>query len=311
MFLIDSLLGIAAAGPQAFWTATVGGGAFSLGLVTFGFVQLSRARSLEAVPTSRVRSAAQGYVELNGHARLLPGPEILSPLSLERCCWWQYRVEQRQAEDVLGRRQARWVTVDQGSSDDLFLLDDGTGACVIDPVGARVVTDVQRIWRGAQRRPDRIPKPGRHFGFGEYRYTERLMPLGGWLYAIGEFRSQTAARYDDEMQDVSHLMAEWKRDRPQLLARFDANRDGQIDVAEWELARKAAFAEVRERQVERSVQPDLHVLGKPTDRRAFILSTRTEHQLTRGMRWGGFGGVVGGLLLGTAVLFLLVARGLL
>ena len=66
----------------------------------------------------------------------------------------------------------------------------------------------------------------------------------------------------------------------------------------------------RVHQVERSIQPDLHVLSAPRDRRPFILSTKTERELTRGMRWAGMAAVAAGLVLGVAVAVALLARGL-
>lgn len=301
---------IAQAEPQHFWVATGIGILAGLGLFAFGFVQLRRARLLEDTPTSRVRSAAQGYVEFHGHARLLPGPEVRSPLSAERCCWWEYKIEQRRTEMRGGKRRTEWVTIDSRTSDELFLLDDGTGQCVIDPVGARVLPSLSRSWRGYHPRPQSFPVRSPRFAIGDYRYTERLLRFGAWMYVIGQFQSQTAARYDDESRDVSDLLAQWKRDQRSLLHRFDSNRDGQIDMQEWELARRAAIAEVRAHQVERSVQPDLHVLSKPKDRRPFILSTKTEHELTRGLRWGGGAAVAVAVALGAAVAFGLIARGL-
>ena len=300
-------VGIAHADPGPFWLWF--GLAALIGVVLFviGFRRLRHARLLEDLPTSRIRSAAQGYVEFHGHARLLPGPPIVSPLSTERCCWWDFKIEQLQKDD---KNRSRWVTIEKKTSDELFLLDDGTGQCVVDPVGARVIPSVSRRWRGRYPRPLGFPKKTSWLDGGEYRYSEQLISFGAWLYAIGAFHSQTAARYDDEMRDVSDRMAEWKRDKRALLQRFDTNRDGEIDLQEWEAARKTAIAEVRAEQVERSVQPDLHVLSAAPDRRPFILSTKTEHELTRGLRWGGLAGVVAGLLLGGIFFFGLLARGL-
>lgn len=308
--LVRALDGIAQAEPGKFWFATGFAALAGAGLFLFGFVQLRRARLLEDTPTSRIRSAAQGYVEFHGHARLLPGPEIRSPLSAERCCWWEYKIEQRRTVLRGGKRHTEWVTIDARTSDELFLLEDTTGQCVIDPVGARVIPGFSRSWRGYHPRPENFPAKTSHFGIGDYRYTERLLRFGSWLYVIGLFHSQTAARFDDETREVSELLADWKRDQRALLQRFDANGDGTIDLDEWELARKAAIAEVRAQQVERSVQPDLHVLSKPKDRRPFIVSTKTEHELTRGLRWGGGAAVAAGIALGAGVAFVLIARGL-
>ena len=79
-----------------FLLATGIGSAVALG---YGFILLARARLMEDTPLSLIRSAAQGYVELQGTARTLPGPPIVAPLSGGRCCWWRYRI------DFRGKRQ--------------------------------------------------------------------------------------------------------------------------------------------------------------------------------------------------------------
>ncbi len=310
MFAIDLLNALAQDEPGPFWMHVGVSSLLGVGACGFGFVQLRRARMLEDIPTSRIRSAAQGYVEFRGHARLLPGPEIRSPLSNERCCWWDIVVQQYRRASESGRRQSEWVTIEKLTSDELFIVDDGTGQCVIDPVGATVVPSLRRSWRGVLPRPGAYWRNRSWLGLGDYRYTERLIRYGDPLYALGLLQTQTASRDDDEVRDVGDRLAEWKRDQRRLLQRFDADRDGRIDPMEWELARRAAIEEVRAEQLERSIQPDLHVLGQPLDRRPFILSTKSEHELTRGMRWGGLAFVVVGLVLGAAVAYTLLARGL-
>src|SRR5918994_1511700 len=53
-----------------------------------------RYRQIHDLPTSRVASAAQGYVELSGKSKLLPGQPFTSRLSQETCCWYAYQIEE-------------------------------------------------------------------------------------------------------------------------------------------------------------------------------------------------------------------------
>ena len=296
-------------GPR-FWFTVAASAIGAVILLVLGFRRLGRARLLEDLPTSRIRSAAQGYVEITGHARWLPGPEIVAPLSGEKCCWWDFKIEKKRERNLANERRSQWVVIDSGASDELFLIDDGTGQCVVDPVGATVVPDVSRRWRGFHPRPLQYRKSSWFFGSGDYRYSERLVRYGSWLYAIGRFQAQIASRRDDEAYDVAELLARWKRDPKDLLTRFDANGDGEIDLDEWELARKAAIRQVRSEQVGRSVQPDLNILNRPRTRQPFILSTQDEKRLTRGLRWGGLGMVVAGFVASLGVIFVLMVRGL-
>ena len=67
--------------------AVAGGGWFALRW-------LHVARMIEDTPTSRIRSAAQGYVELGGRCRALDGTQNLAPLTQRPCVWWRCRIQQ-------------------------------------------------------------------------------------------------------------------------------------------------------------------------------------------------------------------------
>src|SRR3546814_2295197 len=89
-------------------------------------------------------------------------------------------------------------------SDDLFVLADGSGDCIIDPHGAQVLPSLKRRWQGGMPRPIEIPKKTPWFSMGEYRYTEEQICIGDPLYALGMFRSQTAVLSEDEARSEEH-----------------------------------------------------------------------------------------------------------
>ena len=211
-----------------------------------------RYRNVQDVPTSRVASAAQGYVELFGRAELLPGEPVLSKLSRSPCCWYSYQIAEKGSDN-------KWNTVDSGASVEQFLLVDDTGQCVISPEGAEVLSHDQKSWEELDR-----------------RFTEWLLLPKSAVYAIGEFSTASAAAVapGEERADVGALLARWKADQGQLHDRFDLDRDGRISMKEWELARLQAQREVRARQAEaqsRSTE-GVHVLRKPADGRPFLLA---------------------------------------
>ena len=218
-----------------------------------------RYRQIHDLPTSRVASAAQGYVELAGKARLLPGLPVTSRLSNATCCWYAYQIEEKGSKD-------QWRTVDEGKSVEQFLLVDSSGQCIISPEGAEVLTKQHKSWI-----------------HGDRRYTEWLIFDAADCYAIGEFSTKSAnpATAREEKADVGELLAEWKQDQKQLVERFDLDRDGKIDVKEWELARLQAQREVRKRHAEslsRSVE-GVHLLCKPRDGRFFLLADELPDKL--------------------------------
>ena len=218
-----------------------------------------RYRQIHDLPTSKVASAAQGYVELFGRAEMLAGDPVIAKLSGLPCCWYSFELEEKTSDD-------KWKTLESGKSVEHFLLKDDTGECVISPDGAEVLTCDNKTW-----------VRGRH------RYTECLLLPASVLYAIGEFATSAAGPVSprDERSDVSALLAEWKKDPGRLQERFDLDRDGTINMKEWELARLQAQREVRNRNAEiqaRSVE-GMHLMQKPRDGRLFVLANEIPDKL--------------------------------
>lgn len=277
------------AGSAEFWFGTAVVVAFAAA-AAFGFHRfLHRLRIIEDTPTSRIRSAAQGYVELVGWGKLMDGPPIVAPLTGTVCTWYRYKIEERtESYDSRGSRRTRWRTINSGTSDSLFLLMDDTGACVIDPDGAEVTPGAADTWHGNSPSwtggpPDR--KRARLFSAGRYRYTEERMHQGDPLYAIGMFRTEGGPyELPNVREEARHVLNRWKQDQAALLQRFDRNGDGQIDLQEWEEARKAAHQEVMETQAERMRDPSVNLMSRPQDGRPYILSVLAQEHLAHRLR---------------------------
>jgi hypothetical protein len=217
-----------------------------------------RYRQVHDVPTSRVASAAQGYVELFGRSANIADSPVLSPLTSLPCCWYRYCIERKTADN-------EWQHEDSGESISHFLLVDETGECVISPDGAEVLYARENTWT----RDDR-------------RYTESLLLPNGVLYALGEFRTTSSAVLElEKNKDISHLLADWKQDQPRLLERFDTNRDGALDLQEWEAARMAARRQVEAEHAQARSGEGVHLLVKPADGRVFILAAQVPEKIGR------------------------------
>ncbi|MEO8441397.1 MAG: hypothetical protein ABI547_02845 [Betaproteobacteria bacterium] len=211
-----------------------------------------RLRHIADTPLSNIATAAQGYVEIAGRAEMPGGTPLTSKLSITPCVWYQYEVHEKSSKD-------EWNLQDFGISTEPFIIKDGGGRCVIDPEGAEVICARKKTW--AQ---------------GSYRYTEWLLLPREQVYALGDFVTVGGANSDlDLAADVGELLAEWKKDHPELLRRFDLDHSGAIDLKEWELARRSAVREVEANHREIRMSAGTNVLRAPADGRLFLLSNET------------------------------------
>lgn len=244
------------------------------------FAYLIRKRVIEDIPTSRIRSAAQGYVELVGRCALMAGPPVLGPLTGSRCVWYEYSIHEHRGSG----KDSRWVSIESGRSSDLFLIVDDTGHCVIDPDGARITASVTDTWYGPNR--DSRPKTTgtRWFMFGaRYRFREARLHSGDPLYAIGLFETVSGAGGAiDQQTQLRTLLREWKTDSEMMLDRFDQNRDGEICLEEWESVRAAAWQAVLTQHVELQTAEPVHTLSETRDpRRPYLISAVPQFDLVR------------------------------
>ena len=282
------------------------------------FRNLARARIIEDTPTSRIRSAPQGYVELEGDAAAMKGEPILSPLTHTPCCWFRFKIERKGDKG--------WHAVRSGKSEGLFLIKDDTGECIIDPDDAEISPNEKNVWYGSTPNPTVSPpskasKPrgvdpilGLTANFnvglgGNYRYTEEAIYPGDRLYAIGLFKSfgetdRLAMR--DEL--IKERLSQWKTDHASLLNRFDRDGDGKIDLTEWEVARRTAIREVTREQL-REDQQSLHTLSRTHSRkRPFLISTHDEYDLVKRFRLFAIGSIGGFFLFGAVATWMFVSR---
>lgn len=289
----------------AFWGGlSLAGTLFCLWRARTAFLH---ARLIADLPTSRVRSASQGLVELAGLARAADAP-LSAPLSGRPCLWWRYRIERYRS----GRRGNSWVTVEKGASEAPLALDDGSGHCLVLPEGGEVRSHRVKRWTGRQRRPPTADGATGSNLLGallgqRYRYTEELIADGDPLYVLGHFETDDGGRLADVRSLQGDILRAWKQQYPALVADHDQDGDGALDAAEWEAVRAAARREARAEQRRRGRQPAEHRLRKPDDL-PLLISTLPESRLDRSLRWRALGFAVAFLVLGSLTAWLFGSR---
>lgn len=225
-----------------------------------------RASAIADIATSRIGSAAQGYVELYGRASVNPENLIKSPLSGIACIWFRYKVYSKDNSD------REWREVSSGISDTTFEISDDTGKCQVDPDYAEVMSPDRRVSYQ-----------------GIYKHVEEMLFAGGSIYVLGELTTVGGANSVLSVrEDVSDLLSEWKKDAVQLKKRFDLDGNGEIDMQEWELARHAAIREVEKQHREIRAESGVHVIRAPRDKRLFLISSMSPQKLRQRYQWWSY-----------------------
>lgn len=209
-----------------------------------------RLLKITEAPTSTIAGAAQGYIELYGVAsttKLLKTPYQDIP-----CVWYRASVyANRYDED--GKRETRLLNYTE--SGDIFQLSDDSGSCLVNPKGAEVIYMQQRT----QFKND-------------HRYVEEYLPAGKPLYLLGYLDTRHNFGTEDAIKrDTGALLNTWKSNKVSMHMRFDLNRDGQVDMQEWEFARDEARREV-ERRHQVKMDDGIYTLAKPPGNKLFLIS---------------------------------------
>lgn len=216
-----------------------------------------RVRTIADIATSRIGSAAQGYVELYGRASVDADNLIKSPLSDISCIWFRYWVYTKDNSD------REWREASSGISDSMFEIRDSTGRCQVDPDNAEVMSPDRRVSYQ-----------------GNYKHVEEMLFAGGSIYVLGEFSTIGGANSVlNVKEDVSALLTEWKKDPVQLKKRFDLDGNGEVDMQEWVLARNVAIREVEKQHRELRAETGVHVMRAPRDGRLFLISNLSPQKL--------------------------------
>ena len=224
-----------------------------------------RLLKITEAPISTIAAAAQGYVELFGKAST--DKPLKTPYQDIPCVWYRSSVyANRENDDDKVADLLSMMPLEYAESKTVFTLDDGTAHCKVDPQGAEVIYFEARTWRK-----------------NDHRYVEEYLPVGKPLYVIGNL--DTRIELLDEValnRAVGTKLADWKTRPQQLLNRYDQNLNGQIDMDEWDLARRDAINEVK---AEHAMQTNLSnktdgdfTLAKPVGK-LFLISAKSPKQL--------------------------------
>ena len=178
---------------------------------------------LNNIPTARIRSAPQGYVELIGKARPMSASPLYVPDTDIPCVWYEaeYRIGYGDDSQTIYKR-----------ADQSFLIDDDTGTCRIDPWNIKFITknSKKRSLAGSL-----VETPGLTW--------VRWIGVGEEVHVYGNYTS-LYIDYRKQEQDLKKSRLKKLKNDHERLMKYDKNRDGDISIDEWEEARQDVDEEV-------------------------------------------------------------------
>lgn len=209
-------------------------------------------RYITDTPRSRIASAAQGFVEVQGTCEFYGNREIQGFMSGPPCVWHRYLILRSAA-----------VPIQIGASELPFVVRDNTGVCVVDPKGARIVSSSKRSWTSERT-----------------YFSSKYIGHGARMYVIGEIRADGCAISSyNENAEVGSLLSQWKKDKPWLLEEFDVDLNGELDTDEWASAVKRAKRISREIFEQKSVERIDNVIRRPRSGLPMLISDRPPDEL--------------------------------
>jgi len=179
---------------------------FAFGVILFhrAFKAHKRLRHIEDTPRSKVASAAQGMVELQGFA--WPQTETIKTLADKDAVYYEFKLQREETRGSGKNKRKTWVTVLTKAHKPDLLLVDPTGTALIKSATAEMemLKSQTRNWRRLSAKEknyvstnfveDKLSgfPPSDFLGgfFGvNYRVVESFILRGSPLYASGDFRT--------------------------------------------------------------------------------------------------------------------------
>ncbi len=234
-------------------------------------------RYITDTPRSKIASAAQGFVELQGRCEFYGSKETQGFLFGPPCVWHRYFIIRLvfgggdRLKNIAENLSSLPIQV--GASDIPFVIRDESGTCIVFPEKAKVICSSKRTW----------------LSFGKY-YSSKYIGHGASMYVIGEMRSEGCAltSYNENAQ-VAGLLNTWKKDQPWLLGEFDVDQNGELDQDEWGSAVKRAKLISRDIYDQKKDDRIDNVIRKPSNGLPMLISDRHPDELaTKFARLGYF-----------------------
>ncbi|OGS44404.1 MAG: hypothetical protein A2539_02110 [Elusimicrobia bacterium RIFOXYD2_FULL_34_15] len=233
----------------------------------YGHKQHLKKKLIENIPTSKIRSVAMGFSEVNGLAKQkFP---LKSSLTHTDCVYYKFTIER---EKTGNKGHKYWVLTNSGQSTTYFYVQDGNDKLLVDPLNAEII--IEPDYRFTDIEGSRFGQPSR------VRFTEWYIKPDDYIYILGsvkKFKDSIIDRKDKLLECLRKL-----KENKEKLKEFDLNKDGNINAEEWDKVREKAEQELIEEELKNPQMPeDDLVIAKGDSEKTLIISDRSEKEIVK------------------------------
>lgn len=283
-----------------------------------GFKDLKARRTIENIPTSRIMTGAVGSdVEIQGQIIVEEDRLVTAPISRASCAFYSIEIQELRRN----KNSTYWATVDQYFSDEGFYVDDDSGANALVLVsGARITRQgSDNQYRASSNQFSALPGPLaeslrlnadklRSFKpektswlfSRDYRFLEWSFQPGENVYVLGfaesGIKGPPPKRKKLKASDYNKVR-EAVRNDPKMIARFDLDQDGKLDVDELDRGTRIVAEKLLQKYSRKKLEtliPKTRMIFKFQKGHQFHISNMKETDLTRKIGrmsmlkiWGG------------------------
>lgn len=265
-----------------------------------------RMRQIEDTPRSKVASAAQGLVELQGFA--WPLESCAQTVQQKQAVFYEFKLQKLKKKSGKNKG-SEWVTVFTKSHKPNFLLVDPTGTAMIDPADAELTmtSSIQKQWHKLNETEKNYVlsevltesvagfPPGKILGglfSSSFRIVENFILRGSPVHASGDFRTDARMVEPIQAKGLSRfcdmIFDRNSRSEKNVSNLLDKNKDGKVTHQEsLDGYVFAADTALQRTQLDDLQERDFQVHGtmRKSDQHGLFLAAALEKHLIGDMKY--------------------------